>query len=108
MSGSSFYFDPSAEGMAVFMGPTEARLMELLWRYGNLTVKNAMFRLGYSRNPAYTTVQTILSRLCDKGLLKKQKVGRTYEYTPTIARDKFLNQRIREITACLDRNFDRS
>ena len=90
------------------MGPTEARLMELIWRYGKLTVKNAMFRLGYSHNLAYTTVQTILSRLCDKGLLEKQKVGRTYEYSPAIARDRFLKQRIREITACLDRNFDKS
>jgi len=108
VSGSSFYFDPTAEGLAVFMGPTEARLMELIWRYGKLTVKNAMFRLGYSHNLAYTTVQTILSRLCDKGLLEKQKVGRTYEYSPEIARDRFLKQRIREITACLDRNFDKS
>jgi len=108
VSGSSFYFDPLAEGIAVFMGPTEARLMELIWQHGSLTVKNAIFRLGHSHNPAYTTVQTVLSRLCDKGLLKKRKIGRTYEYTPIIARDKFLNQRIREITACLDRNFDRS
>ena len=63
MPGSSFYFDPTATGLAVFLGPTEARLMELAWARRRLTVKSALTRLGPDGQLAYTTVSTILNRL---------------------------------------------
>ncbi|MGR6317446.1 BlaI/MecI/CopY family transcriptional regulator [Micromonospora soli] len=30
---------------------------------------------------AYTTVMTVLVRLCDQGLLSRKRIGRAYEYT---------------------------
>ena len=104
MSARSFYFDPHAKGDAVFLGPTEARLMDLAWTIGNVTVKKALFYLK-DDNPVYTTIMTVLSRLSDKGLLKKTKSGRLYSYTPVMDRNRFIKDRLKVIDSCLKTNF---
>ena len=50
----------------------EMEIMSLLWAHGSLTLSEAHERLG--RPIGYTTVQTRLNRLVEKGL-----VGRTRE-----------------------------
>jgi predicted transcriptional regulator len=105
VAASTFYFDPHAEGLAVFMGPTEARLMALAWKHRALTVKKALHLLADQPPPAYTTVMTTLTRLTKKGLLKRQKDGRTYVYRPCLDRESFLNDRLGLVTSCLTRNF---
>ncbi|MFZ5979611.1 MAG: BlaI/MecI/CopY family transcriptional regulator, partial [Candidatus Zixiibacteriota bacterium] len=56
--------------------------------------------------PAYTTVMTLLGRLAQKGLLKKNKEDRTCYYTPAVDRRTFLESRIEKVKACLKRNFN--
>ena len=107
MAEKSFYFDPFAKGLGVFLGPTESRLMELAWQHKTLTVKKAIFHLGEKNRPAYTTVMTVLGNLADKGLLKKQKVGRLFSYSPTTDKNKFLKERVMLIEKCLKSNFGR-
>ncbi len=102
-----FYFDPTAEGLAVFMGPTEARLMEIAWEHQSLTVKQALFHLGDTNKPAYTTVMTVLSRLARKGFLTRERDGRGFVYRPKIQREEFIESRVRMVTDCLKRNFSR-
>ncbi len=101
----SFYFDPSGKNIEVFLGPTEARLMELCWQHGQLTVKKALFHLGEKKVPAYTTVMTVLGNLSEKGLLKKEKQGRLFSYTPVIDRKKFIRDRVSTVEKCLRANF---
>lgn len=101
----SFYFDPDGSGLTVFLGPTEARLMELVWRHRTLTVKKALYLLKDSDNRAYTTIMTVFSRLVEKGLLSRTKEGRLFVYTPVVERDMFLATRVKRVTGCLQRNF---
>jgi len=105
MPSQHFYFSPTASGVAVFLGPTEARVMELAWRLHRLTVKNALFHLGPESDLAYTTVMTILNRLTVKKLLRRKKTGRVYEYTTTSSREEFISERVDLVKACLARNF---
>ncbi len=106
MSGANqFYFDPYARDLEVFLGPTEARLMELAWERGELTVKKALFYLQGETDRAYTTVMTVLNRLAEKGLLRRRKSGRSFIYTPTIDRAAFLQKRVEGVLACLRSNF---
>ncbi len=105
MTEKSFYFDPFAEGTAVFLGPTEARLMELAWRKKCLTVKKALVYLEGKAQPAYTTVMTVLARLTAKGLLRRKKEGRGFVYEPVIDRETFLRQRVEIVLRCLRKNF---
>lgn len=102
-----FYFDPAAEGLAVFMGPTEARLMEIAWSQNSLTVKQALFHLGENNRRAYTTVMTVLSRLAGKQLLIREKAGRSFVYHSKIDRETFLKSRIKTVADCLKKNFPR-
>ena len=105
MPAPYFYFDPTAEGTAVFMGPTEARLMEIAWSRESLTVKQALFQLGETNRLAYTTVMTVLSRLADKQLLSREKAGRSFVYRPRIDRSTYLKTRVKTVADCLSRNF---
>lgn len=106
MTPNPFYFDPEANGVAVFLGPTEARLMELAWEKGELTVKKAQFFLGEDNQRAYTTTMTVMSRLAQKGLLTREKQGRHFLYRPAVNREDFLKQKIAAVTDCLTRNFN--
>jgi predicted transcriptional regulator len=104
MTPGSFYFDPLAKGLEVFLGPTEAQLMELAWKHRVLTVKKALFHLGEKDDRAYTTVMTVLSRLAKKGLLDRRKSasgGRSFEYAPALSRDEFIKQRVKSISQCI-------
>lgn len=105
MTPGSFYFDPDGSGAAVFLGPTEARLMELLWRQGPMSGKQAQHYLRREGTIAYTTVVTILIRLADKGLVERLKVGRSFLWQPLVERDQFLADRIGRVESCLARNF---
>jgi len=105
MAGDSFYFDIRAEGAGIFLGPTEARLMELAWRQGSLTVKSALFHLGPKSDLAYTTVMTVMNHLVDKGLLSRTRDGRNFVYEPQVERDAFIRDRIAAVRTCLKKNF---
>lgn len=104
---NSFYFDPDGSGLTVFLGPTEAKIMELCWKHRTLTVKKAVFHLGGSKKQAYTTVMTVMFRLAEKGILKRRKEGRSFVYEPAVEREPFLAGRAKLVTACLKRNFSR-
>lgn len=99
MSLTGFYFNPNGEGLEVFLGPTEAKLMEIAWEKKHLTVKKALFFIEGA--PAYTTVMTILGRLAEKGLLKRTKRGRSFEYEPAVSKDDYLKQRCQAISKSL-------
>ena len=102
MEINRFYFNPRGEGCEVFLGPTETRLMELAWREGELTVKKALFFLTQENKYAYTTLMTVLTRLADKGYLKRKKNGRYFIYEPVSTRKEFLDQRIKQVSECLN------
>ena len=105
MAPGTFHFDPRATGLEVFLGPTEARLMELVWTHGPVTIKKVLFYLGPERTPAYTTVMTVMNRLSEKGLLTREKDGRTFVYRPSVDRAQFLRERVHTVRDCLKRNF---
>jgi predicted transcriptional regulator len=100
-----FYFDPTSKGLAVFMGPTEARLMEIAWEQDSLTVKQALFYLGENNQRAYTTVMTVLCRLADKKLLTREKAGRSFVYRANIDREMFIKSRVESVANSLKKNF---
>jgi len=63
------------------LGPLEEDVMDFIWMNGGkVTVKEIHSRLGKKRKIAYTTVMTIMSRLFEKGLLTRKKMGKGYIY----------------------------
>ncbi len=70
------------------LGDLESAVMRVVWERGQATVAEARQALEPERSLAYTTVMTVMSRLANKGLLRRQKEGRSYVYRPAVAQDE--------------------
>lgn len=65
----------------------EFELMDALWRLGAASVREIQENLPEKRRPAYTTVQTIVYRLEEKGAVRRaKKIGNAHVFEPLISR----------------------
>jgi predicted transcriptional regulator len=75
-------------------GELEAEVMVALWAAdGPLTAAEVLTALGAGL--AYNTVQTILIRLLDKGLLRRRSSGRAHAYWPAQDAASYAAERMR-------------
>ena len=79
----------------------ELELLRILWEFGAMSLSEVHDRLG--REPGYTTVQTRLNRLVDKGWAEKLKVGKQpTRYAallePTAVRERQLDSFVERVT----------
>lgn len=94
-------FHTDRTGLKKALGDLECDIMECAWRNLRVSVRDVHDELAAKRELAYTTVMTVMSRLGDKGLLRKEKVGKQYYYTPAISREDFSNSLVRSVVAGL-------
>lgn len=80
---------PEKEGLQKALGDLEAEIMELVWRECEASVGDVLRLIGQKREIAYTTVMTVMGRLAEKGLLKKEKIGKMYLYRPAVSQEEF-------------------
>ncbi len=67
--------------------PVEWEIMESVWKLGNRTTARDVFNHAFPNGEkAYTTVQTIMNNLYNKGMLKREKIGMVNFYSPTKSR----------------------
>lgn len=65
----------------------ELEVMHALWELKSASVRELQEQLPEKRRPAYTTVQTIVRRLEDKGAVKRaKKIGNAFIFEPLISR----------------------
>jgi predicted transcriptional regulator len=77
-------------------GALEAEVLATLWAAGKpLTPAEVQERLGGEL--AYTTVMTALTRLHEKGVLSREKVGRAFAYTPLLDQPGIAAARMRAL-----------
>jgi predicted transcriptional regulator len=79
-------FKSSHELFEQRLGALEREVMAVVWKAGEINVREACERLDTS--VAYTTVMTTMDRLFKKRLLDRRKVGRAFVYTATATRDE--------------------
>src|SRR6185295_8262887 len=61
--------------------------MQALWDIGSGSVRQIQERLPEKRRPAYTTVQTIVRRLEEKGAVRRlKKIGNALIFEPMVSR----------------------
>ncbi|MDQ2953087.1 MAG: BlaI/MecI/CopY family transcriptional regulator [Chloroflexota bacterium] len=70
------------------LGPLENEVMDLVWKRGPVTVREMVDDLGRTRDLAYTTVMTVMVRLHAKGLLLRDRNGKTYLYRAAFTQDE--------------------
>jgi len=81
--------DAAIRGEQRYLGELQARIMEVAWERGRITVRDALDSLGHDREIAYTTVMTVMTRLADEGVLARELVGKGYVYRPSYTREEF-------------------
>ena len=65
----------------------ELQIMDYVWQLGEASVREIHEAIPEESRPAYTTVQTILGRLEQKGAVRRsRKVGNALMFEPAITR----------------------
>lgn len=77
--------------------PVEMEIMNVLWESSPANVQTVRDRLPGQSQPAYTTVQTILNILWRKGRVKRVLVGKAYEYSPAVTKQKAVRQVVHDL-----------
>lgn len=80
------------------LGPLEAEVLRLVWEMGEVQVDEVHRVLQCSREIAYTTVMTVMTRLAAKGVLERRKQGRAYLYRAKVDRTEMAGSTLRAWT----------
>lgn len=81
-------------------GELENQVLGVLWADGGpLTPRDVHEALGAPRGLAYTTTMTILVRLWRKGLLARERSGRSYAYRPKVSQEERAAARMSDLLA---------
>ncbi|HVM36271.1 MAG TPA: BlaI/MecI/CopY family transcriptional regulator [Actinomycetota bacterium] len=87
------------------LGPLEAEIMEVVWRTGEVTVRDVHRALNRQRKIAYTTVMTTLGRLADKGLLRRIESTPAHHYSALVSRDEYARSTVESVVDWLVSHF---
>ena len=75
------------------LSAAEWELMRVVWNVGKaLTVREVLEQAYPNSEKAYTTVQTFMNILVDKGFLKRKKIGLVNFYSATVSRENVLRR----------------
>jgi predicted transcriptional regulator len=71
--------------------PAELEILKILWDRGALTVRDVLDVFRDRDSPrVYTTVMSLMNVMADKGLLRREPVGRAFRYAAALPRDRTL------------------
>ncbi|HKE09154.1 MAG TPA: BlaI/MecI/CopY family transcriptional regulator [Candidatus Acidoferrum sp.] len=80
------------------LSKAETRILEQFWRLGTCSVREILDSLPEEERVAYTTVQTLVYRLEEKGAVRKvKKVGNAQLFEPAISRSQFRSGLARDL-----------
>ena len=82
----------------VRLSKAEARILEQYWKLGTCSVREILESLPEEERVAYTTVQTLVYRLEQKGALRRvRKIGNAQLFEPAIDQREFRTGLVREL-----------
>ena len=77
-------------------GDLQAEVMAAVWRLGQAKVDEVREAQPARNRSAYTTLQTVMNRLVDRGLLTRERDGNAFVYRPRYEEADYLAQTIGE------------
>ena len=78
----------------------ELKIMEALWEFGASSIREIQERFPQKSRPAYTTVQTTVSRLeAKKAVGRIKKIGGAHIYDALVSRDSAQRRLVDEFLA---------
>lgn len=83
-------------------GDAELAVLRALWEIGPATVREVLdFLCNTGKRVAYTTVQTMLTRLEQKNYVSSNKSGLAYVYRARLSRERLSKSRLRTLVTQL-------
>ena len=80
------------------LSKAEARVLEQYWKLGTASVREVLESLPEDERVAYTTVQTLVYRLEQKGALRKvKKIGNAHLFAPAIDQREYRRGLVRDL-----------
>lgn len=80
------------------LSKAETRILEQYWKLGTASVREVLESLPQDERVAYTTVQTLVYRLEDKGALKKvRKIGNAQLFQPALDQSQYRSRLVRDL-----------
>lgn len=81
----------SAEGLAKVLGDLEARVLRAAWELGHpAPAREVHERVAAEHRVARVTVITVLNKLVEKGLLRREKRGDLLHYEAAMSEEEFM------------------
>lgn len=84
------------------LADAELEVLKALWEKQPATVRELLERLAQrGRTWAYTTVQTFLTRLEQKGFVRSDRSGAAFSYSSAVTRDQVIRSRLKSMVSQL-------
>jgi predicted transcriptional regulator len=80
-------------------GELQLQIMAALWRIQAGTVQDVRDSVPPRYRSSHNTVQTVLNRLTERGLLERTRQGRAFVYRPRISEADYVTRSIRQSLA---------
>jgi predicted transcriptional regulator len=74
----------------------ELEIMKIIWRIGEVTVRQVYEEILKERKIAYTTVMTMMGILEEKKFLKKTRTEKAHVYRPAQAKSLVMSRMVKE------------
>jgi len=82
------------------LSKAEARILEQSWKLGTCSVREILDSLPEDEHVAYTTVQTLVHRLEQKGAVRRvKKIGNAQLFEPALGQREYRRGVVRELLA---------
>src|SRR4051794_25651459 len=75
-------------------GDLQAEIMAAVWKLGEARVDDVREQQPPRRRSAYNTVQTVMNRLVERGLLERTRRGHAVHYRARMSEDEYLARTI--------------
>ncbi len=80
------------------LSKAETRILEQFWKLGTCSVREILESLPEDEQVAYTTVQTLMYRLEEKGAVRKvKKIGNAQLFEPVINQNEYRRGLMRDL-----------
>src|SRR6185312_11314938 len=87
---------PAANVSRMRLSKAETRILEQFWKLGTASVREILESLPENERVAYTTVQTLVYRLEEKGALRKvKKIGNAQLFEPALDQSQYHSRLVR-------------
>jgi len=71
-------------------GSLQEQVMRVMWRLERGSVEDVRKALPRRHRGAYTTIQTVLNRLAERGMLRRERAGNVIHYSPRVSEAEYL------------------